>query len=99
MSISGLISYLKGAKYPIVTANMDLSRVPELLTIDSLSNYTVLNVNGKEIGVIGYVTGDTKYLSGVTDIDFFDEVEIIKYDCHERTTNFQCIYIIKFYMM
>lgn len=75
-----MISYLKGAKYPVVTANMDLSRVPELLTIDSLSNYTVLNVNGVEIGVIGYVTGETKNLSSVGDIDFFDEVESIKYN-------------------
>lgn len=78
MDVTGLISYLNGANYPIVTANMNLSRVPEIEKIPSLSNYKILNVKGYEIGIIGYVTGDTKFLSDVKAIDFFDEIETIK---------------------
>lgn len=72
------MSFLNHAKFPIVTANMDISNVKELQSHERFSNYTILNVAGVEIGVIGYVTREVKYRSNVKNIEFLDEVTVIK---------------------
>lgn len=57
---------------------MDISNVQDLQSHKTLNNYTILNVAGVNIGVIGYVTRDVKFLSNVKNIEFSDEVATIK---------------------
>lgn len=75
----GLYRYvdnMTAAGIPVLAANLDLSAVPLLRNVQ---RSTVLNVNGTSIGVIGYLTPDTRFLSSPDkEIVFMDEVAEIR---------------------
>ncbi|XP_043280617.1 protein 5NUC-like [Venturia canescens] len=73
----GLVPFIQNATFPIVTANLDLRKEPELAA-SKLKNSTILEVRGKRIGIIGYLTPDTKVIAATGKVEFFDEVESIK---------------------
>lgn len=75
--IDGLIPFIQNASYPILTTNLDLSEQPNLAATN-LKNSTILEVKGKKIGVIGYLTPETKILSTTEKVIFKDEVESIR---------------------
>lgn len=75
--VGGLVPFIQNSTYPIVTANLDLSKQPNLKNT-KLKNSTILTVNGTRIGVIGYLTPDTKILASTEDVIFKDEVESIR---------------------
>jgi len=75
--VEGLIPFIQNATFPIVTANLDLSQQPNLAAT-KLRNSTILNVSGKKIGVIGYLTPETKILSSSENVIFKDEVQSIQ---------------------
>lgn len=75
--VEGLIPFIQNAKFPIVTANLDLSQQPNLAAT-KLLNSTVLVVNGTRIGVIGYLTPETKLISVTENVIFKDEVEAVR---------------------
>ncbi|XP_043261264.1 protein 5NUC-like isoform X1 [Colletes gigas] len=75
--VSGLIPFIENATFPIVTSNLDLSKQPNLAAT-KLLNSTVLTVNGRKIGVIGYLTPESKIISRTEDVIFLDEVESIR---------------------
>lgn len=65
----------------MVSANLNLSKVPSLQRATSLKPSVTLNVKGRKIGVIGFLTPDTKTLSGnsmLKDLIIKDEVEAVK---------------------
>ncbi|CAK9801437.1 Protein 5NUC [Anthophora plagiata] len=75
--VDGLVPFIENATFPIVTSNLDLSKEPKLAAT-KLQNSTVLTVNGVKIGVIGYLTPETKILSKSENVIFLDEVESIR---------------------
>lgn len=75
--VKGLIPFIDNATFPIVTANLDLSKQPDLAATN-LKNSTILEINGRKIGVIGYLTPETKILSTTENVIFEDEVESIR---------------------
>lgn len=75
--VAGLIPFIENASFPIVTANLDLSQQPNLAAT-KLLNSTVLTVQGTKIGVIGYLTSETKIISVTENVIFLDEVESIR---------------------
>ncbi|XP_076763581.1 protein 5NUC isoform X2 [Xylocopa sonorina] len=75
--VDGLIPFIQNATFPIVTSNLDLSKQPNLAATNLL-NSTVLTVNGVRIGVIGYLTPETKVLSRTEEVIFLDEVESVR---------------------
>lgn len=75
--VDGLIPFIQNASYPILTTNLDLSEQPNLAATN-LKNSTILEVGGKKIGVIGYLTSETKILSTTEKVIFKDEVESIR---------------------
>lgn len=58
-------------------ANWKLDDEPELVT-RSLKPSTVLEVEGRQIGIIGYLTGQTKEMTIGRGVEFLDEVTSIK---------------------
>lgn len=62
----------------MLAANLDLRKVPELAATKSLHNSTVLSVKGVSIGVVGYLTPDTKFLTQPNEVEYFPEIESIK---------------------
>lgn len=75
--VDGLIPFIENASYPILTANLDLSKQPNLAAT-KLKNSTILEISGKKIGVIGYLTNETRILSSTENVIFKDEVESIQ---------------------
>lgn len=56
---------------------MDASREPTLAAAKSLRKSTVFTVKGVQIGVIGYLTPETKALAPANEVLLTDEVEAI----------------------
>jgi 5''-nucleotidase/2'',3''-cyclic phosphodiesterase and related esterases len=54
--VKGLVQYLKVYKYPVVASNIDASLEPELAPF--IKKSTIVEREGKRIGIVGYVTRD-----------------------------------------
>jgi 5'-nucleotidase / UDP-sugar diphosphatase len=68
-----LANFLDAINFPAVTANVDFS-ASEFLA-DKVEPYTVIEVNGEQIGVIGLVTPETPILSSPSaDLVFNDDL-------------------------
>ncbi|XP_034947657.1 protein 5NUC-like [Chelonus insularis] len=73
----GLAPYLKKSNFPIVVCNVDFSMEPELKDIN-ISKSIIFNINGHKVGVIGYLTPDTKYTTSTGKVTFSSEIECIQ---------------------
>ncbi|XP_034952724.1 protein 5NUC-like [Chelonus insularis] len=74
--IDGLLPFLKNASFPIVVSNLDLSEEPEIAAIVKKS--IVLNVNGRKIGIVGYVTSEPGIVHPTGRIIVKNEIESIR---------------------
>ncbi|ALC41076.1 veil, partial [Drosophila busckii] len=72
-NVEGLIPFLNDVQFPVLACNLDLSKEPELAAT-KLTNSTVLETNGVKIGVIGYLTPETKNLTSVNDVMYNEEI-------------------------
>ena len=59
--IAGFLPFAKNVSYPLICANCDFGQYPEIK--DLVKSYIVKDVGKKKIGVIGYLTIDTKVSS------------------------------------
>jgi 5'-nucleotidase/UDP-sugar diphosphatase len=66
-------SFIRGTDFPVVSANVDVSNEPELAGM--VESYTVLEVDGEKIGVVGYTTEDTAILSSPGPNVAFNNIE------------------------
>lgn len=48
----------------------------------SLKKSSVFDVNGVKVGVIGYLTPETKLLAAPNTVEYVDEIQAIKYEAH-----------------
>ncbi len=58
---------VKRARFPVLAANMDLSREPLL---SGVSPYVIYAVDGEKVGIIGLITPDTAFISNPGNIAF-----------------------------
>ncbi|KAH8400484.1 hypothetical protein KR222_001500, partial [Zaprionus bogoriensis] len=72
--VEGLIPFLNDVNFPVLACNLDLSGEPAMAATKHFANSTVLEINGTKIGVIGYLTPDTKVLSIKNNVIFNEEV-------------------------
>jgi 5'-nucleotidase/UDP-sugar diphosphatase len=66
-------SFIRGANFPVLSANIDDSAEPELA--GAIQPYTILDVNGDQVGVIGFTTEDTAILSSPGSNVLFNSIE------------------------
>lgn len=62
----------------MLAANLDLSQEPGLASATQLIPSMVKNVAGVDIGIIGYLTPETKEAAQGNKVEFLDEVIEIK---------------------
>ncbi|XP_064489181.1 protein 5NUC-like [Ornithodoros turicata] len=74
---SAVAPLLQGSEVPILGCNVDLSGEPLLKGLP-LRPSMMLNVAGQKIGLIGYLTPKTEYLSRPGKVAFTDEIQCIK---------------------
>ena len=74
--IAGLEPFLRNQSCPVVVTNMNVSLVPALagLTVPSIK----INVGDKVVGIVGYITPETKDISNPEEVIFTDEIEALK---------------------
>ncbi|XP_035772784.1 protein 5NUC-like [Anopheles albimanus] len=77
LGVAGLVPFLNEVDFPVLVANLDLSKTPEMQTTKSLNHSVVFTKAGVRIGVIGYLTPETKQLTPVNTVEFLDEIEAI----------------------
>ncbi|MCG3210750.1 MAG: hypothetical protein FOGNACKC_04381 [Anaerolineae bacterium] len=65
-------SFLRGVSFPVVSANIDASAEPELAGL--IKPYTILEVGGEKIGVVGATTSETGILSSPGPNVIFNDV-------------------------
>ncbi|XP_059472052.1 protein 5NUC-like [Neocloeon triangulifer] len=74
--VDGLAPLLENITIPVLAANVDVSREPSL---EKLRPSVILNVGGRKVGVIGYLTPETVDLvPSVGGVVFEDEVPAIR---------------------
>ncbi|KFB42145.1 AGAP003629-PA-like protein [Anopheles sinensis] len=77
LGVDGLVPFLNEVDFPVLVANLDLSSTPTMQNTKSLRRSIVFTKSGVQIGVIGYLTPETKQLTPVNTVEFMDEIEAI----------------------
>uniref|UniRef100_A0A182VXJ9 Apyrase n=1 Tax=Anopheles minimus TaxID=112268 RepID=A0A182VXJ9_9DIPT len=77
LGVEGLVPFLQEVDFPVLVTNLDLSKTPEMQTTKSLQRSVVFTKAGQRIGVIGYLTPETKQLAPINTVTFLDEIESI----------------------
>ncbi|KAI5718295.1 hypothetical protein M8J77_019154 [Diaphorina citri] len=70
--VKGLVQYLKVYKYPVVASNIDASLEPELAPF--IKKSTIVEREGKRIGIVGYVTRDYINIASTGNLRILDEI-------------------------
>ncbi|KAM7345637.1 protein 5NUC-like isoform 1-T3 [Cochliomyia hominivorax] len=76
-NVKGLVPFLNAVNFPVLATNIDASKEPELASAKNFYNSTILDVRGVKVGVIGYLTPETKYLTVPNQVEFLDEITTI----------------------
>lgn len=84
--VIGLVPFLNNVTFPVVTANIDLSKEPSMQHTKSLKRSVILTAKSQKIGIIGFLTPETKHLSTTDNVIFIDEVVAIKKEAKSLTS-------------
>lgn len=71
------MQFIKNLSAPVLAANLILDKVPELATERNLYKSIVINKGHTKIGIIGYLTPETKFLAPRNDVEYEDEIVAI----------------------
>lgn len=83
--VSGLTHFIEKLNCPVLAANLILTKVPELYTQKNLKKSVILEISDRKIGIIGYLTPDTKFVAIKNDVDYSDEIVALQ----KEVTNLQ----------
>ncbi len=78
LTVAGLVPFLNDVKFPVLAANINTTEDHILWKTRSLKKSVVFEVNGVKVGVIGYITPETKYVTVECDVNFSTERSSIK---------------------
>lgn len=78
MGVEGLLPLLNEVNFPVLVANLNNTPDHPLYQTRAIKKSVVLNVKGFKVGVIGYLTPETKLVAQPNDLEFKDEVTGIK---------------------
>lgn len=76
--VRGLAPFIQNVTCPVLSANLILTNVPELEQLANLKKSIILEIAGRRIGIVGYLTPDTKQLALPNDVEYTDEILAIK---------------------
>lgn len=78
LGVEGLLPFLNDVNFPLVIANLNNSDDHPLWQTRSLRKSVVFQIRDFKVGVIGYLTPETKNLVGKNDVQFLPEIDSIK---------------------
>lgn len=78
LGVSGLVPFLNDVNFPVLVANLNITADHRLWQTSALKKSVVFDIKGSKVGVIGYLTPDTKFVAIPNDLEFIPEVVGIK---------------------
>lgn len=78
LNVNGLLPLLNEVNFPILCANLNISREHPLYRTRALKKSVVLNINEFKVGIIGYLTPETVAVTHSINVQFISEVDGIK---------------------
>lgn len=78
LGIEGLIPFLNGADFPVLISNLANSPNHDVWQTKALKKSVIFDLKGHKVGVIGYLTPETKLVAAPNDLEFMPEVDGIK---------------------
>ncbi|XP_013418346.1 5'-nucleotidase-like, partial [Lingula anatina] len=82
--IDSLLYFLRSVTFPVLSANIDAQNVPEMQ--GTYQKSTVLNVNGEQIGIVGYAFRYTPLVSNPGALIFTEEVAAVQAEVNYLTS-------------
>lgn len=76
--VSGLTPFIENVTCPVLAANLILDHEPILGAEKNLMNSVIFDINGTKIGIIGYLTPDTKVLAIKNNVEYIEETIAIR---------------------
>lgn len=76
--VPGLTPFITNLSCPVLAANLILTKEPKLQAETNLMKSVVFDIDNTLIGVIGYLTPDTKFLAIRNDVEYIDEITAIR---------------------
>ncbi|XP_031832595.1 apyrase [Nomia melanderi] len=73
--VQGVVPFLQNVKAPVVVTNIDASEEPSMEGL--YKNSTIIERNGRKIGVIGVILSTTNTIAVTGRLKFLDEVETV----------------------
>ncbi|XP_057322610.1 5'-nucleotidase-like [Microplitis mediator] len=75
---AGLVPFVKNVSFPVLASNLDLKDEPELGGA-GIKNSVILDVGHHKVGIVGFLTPETKTSSiGTGNVIFLDEIESVR---------------------
>lgn len=78
LGVDGLVPFLNDANFPVLVANLNISDNHALWQTRALKKSVVFDIKGTKVGVVGYLTPETKLIGAASDLEFIPEVIGIK---------------------
>ncbi|XP_015368350.1 PREDICTED: protein 5NUC-like [Diuraphis noxia] len=75
--VEDLAMFIRNITIPVVACNLDLTNEPSLANEPNLMKSKVLTVNGRKIGIIGYLTPETAAITRVGNVKIMPEIPSI----------------------
>ena len=76
--IPGLTPFIRNLTCPVLAANLILTEEPELQAETNLLKSVVFDINGVQVGVIGYLTPETRVVAIGNNVNYIEEVTAIR---------------------
>lgn len=78
LGVDGLVPFLQKVNFPVLVANINNSMEHPLWQTPALKKSVVFDIKGTKVGVIGYLTPETKMVATPNDLEFIPEIVGIK---------------------
>lgn len=84
----GLVNFIQASNFSILTSNMDVSKEPIWPKDLSVKKSIILERNGQRIGVVGYTTAETSWLSNAgPNIKFHNVIDSVRQEAKRLKRN------------
>lgn len=76
--VPGLTPFIRNLTCPVLACNLILTDEPELQAETNLMKSVVFDIDGIQVGVIGYLTPETRFEAIANNVDYIEEITAIR---------------------
>nr|XP_049706528.1 protein 5NUC isoform X5 [Helicoverpa armigera] len=76
--VEGVVPFIQNLTAPVLAANLVLDKVPSLQNLKNLKKSIIIEIDKVKLGIIGYLTPETKTLAPGNDVEYEDEIVALR---------------------